>query len=121
MKLKFWHVAFALGLGWVLIRSTRPKWYEDLMLRAFAADQFADPGKTKEQKEQFEKAADLAARALLPMGWVLRIVEVASGTTAEQAVGKVQAWVLKAGPPADTQPATLADYKAKALAAGGVV
>lgn len=112
-----WKVVAGVAIAWVLVRAIRPKWYDDLMLRAFASDQLAEPGKTEAEKKQFEECADLAARALLPMGWVLKIAEVASGVTLEQAVQNVKAKVLNMGPPLDTKPETLAQYRATAIAA----
>lgn len=108
------------SLAWIVVRALHPKWYDDLMLRAFASDQIAEPGKTPQEREKFEQAADLAARALLPIGWVIRIAEVTTGTTLEQAVQNVKAKVLAMGPPPDSKPETLSQYKASALAAGGV-
>jgi hypothetical protein len=104
---------------WLLLRSTRPQWYEDLMRRAFAADGVAQAGSaaTPEQQKQILEAADLAAKYMLPLGWVIRIAEVATGTTLEQSVQKVQAKVLGMGPPADTKPETLQAYKDAALSA----
>jgi hypothetical protein len=106
------------ALVWIVVRALHPKWYDDLMLRAFASDQLAEPGKTEESKKKFEEAADLAARALLPIGWVLKIAETTSGVTLEQAVQNVKQQVLKMGPPTDTKPETLAQYKKAAIAAG---
>ena len=113
--MKFKRVLIFGALAWVLIRATRPKWYDDLMLRAFAADQFADPGKTKENREQFEKAADVAARVALPLGWVLVLAQKVNVGQLEDAAKKVRSKVLSMGPPADTKPETLSQYKAKAL------
>jgi hypothetical protein len=112
-----WKVLAGVSLAWLLVRATRPRWYDDLMLRAFASDQLAEPGKTPEARKQFEESADLAARALLPLGWVLKIAETASGVTLEQAVQNVKQQVLAMGPPPDTKPETLAQYRAKALSA----
>lgn len=108
------------ALGWIVIRAIRPKWYDDLMLRAFASDQLAEPGKTPEAQKKFEECADLAARVMLPLGWVLKIAETASGTTLEQATQNVKAKVLNMGPPPDTKPETLAQYKEAALGAAKV-
>ena len=107
------------ALCWVVVRAARPKWYDDLMLRAFASDQTANPGQSEAERQKFEQAADIAARAVMPIGWVLKLAEVATGTTLEQAVQQVQQKVLAMGPPKDTQPQTLAAYKQQALAAGG--
>jgi hypothetical protein len=117
---KVWkYIAIAAG-AWILVRAFRPKWYDDLMLRAFASDQIAEPGKTPEDRKRFEEAADIAARALLPLGWVLKLAEVYSGTTLEQAAQKVKSQVLASGPPADSKPETLAKYRADAINAGKV-
>lgn len=113
----FKYIAIAAGV-WVLVRALRPKWYDDLMLRAFASDQLAEPGKTPEARKKFEEAADIAARALLPMGWVLKLAEVYTGTTLEQAAQKVKAQVLSMGPPPDSKPETLAKYRETAIGAG---
>lgn len=112
----WWYVGAAAAL-WIITRATKPKWYQDLMLRAFASDQLAEPGKTPEAQKQFEQAADIAARALLPLGWVLKIGEIATGVTIEQAVQRVQEKVLAMGPPADSKPETLAQYRETAIAA----
>ena len=117
---KFWTIVGLTAAAWLLLRATKPQWYQDLMLRAFAGDQTAEPGKTPEAQRKFEEAADIAARALLPLGWVLRIAETTSGVTLEQAVQAVQQKVLAMGPPPDSRPETLAAYKQQALAAGGV-
>ena len=118
MKKLWTYIGIAAG-AWILVRAWQPKWYEDLMLRAFASDQIAEPGKTPEARKQFEAAADLAARSLLPLGWVLKLAEGYTGTSLEQAVQSVRQRVLAMGPPADTSPETLARYRADALAAGG--
>lgn len=113
----FWKVTIGVSLAWILLRATKPRWYQDLMLRAFASDQVAEPGKTPEAQKQFEQCADIAARALLPLGWVIKIAEISTGVTIEQAVQKVQQKVLAMGPPSDTKPETLAKYRETALAA----
>jgi hypothetical protein len=120
VKLKFWHVGLVVGVGWIVVRSWRPAWYDDLMLRAFAGDNLRDPGKTKEEIAAFEKAADLAARVVIPLGWALRIVETVGPIKAEDAVKAVKAQVLAWGPPTSTDPASLEAYKAKALKTAGV-
>jgi hypothetical protein len=117
---KVWKILAGVAIGWILLRAFRPKWYDDLMLRAFASDQLAEPGKTPEAQKKFEEAADIAARFLLPLGWVLKIAETSSGTTLEQAAQNVKAKVLNMGPPPDTQTATLAKYKEAALGAAKV-
>lgn len=108
-----------VGVAWIVLRAERPAWYQDLMLRAFAQDQIADPGTTPAAQQQFEQAADLAARYLLPVGWVLVLAEKVSGVPLEVAVQRVQQAVLAKGPPLDTQNQTLVDYKQSVLAAGG--
>lgn len=117
MGWKGW-IAVAAG-AWILLRATRPRWYEDLMLRAFAGDGAAPAGQaaSAEDKKRLLEAADLAAKFMLPLGWVIRVGEIATGTTLEQAVQKVQAKVLAMGPPPDTKPETLAAYKDQALSA----
>jgi hypothetical protein len=112
-----WKVIAGVSLTWIVLRSLKPKWYDDLMLRAFASDQLAEPGKTPEARRKFEEAADLAARALMPVGWVIRIAEITTGTSLEQAVQNVRAKVLAMGPPPDSKPETLAKYKEAAIAA----
>ena len=119
-KNKLWWYVGGVALLWIIVRAAKPKWYQDLMLRAFASDQVAEPGKTPEAQKQFEQAADIAARALLPLGWVIKIAEIGTGVTLEQAVQKVQQKVLAMGPPADSKPETLAKYRADALAAAKV-
>ena len=117
---KFWKIIAGVGIAWIVLRAFHPKWYDDLMLRAFASDQLAEPGKTPEAQKKFEQCADLAARAVLPIGWVIKLAESASGTTLEQAVQNVKAKVLNMGPPTDSKPETLAKYKEAAIAAGKV-
>lgn len=112
-----WKIVAGVSLAWIILRATKPRWYQDLMLRAFASDQVAEPGKTPEEQKKFEEAADIAARALLPLGWVIKIAEVSTGVTLEQAVQKVQQKVLAMGPPPDTKPETLAKYRETAIAA----
>jgi hypothetical protein len=51
------------------------------------------------------------------LGWVIKIAEISTGVTIEQAVQKVQQKVLAMGPPSDTKPETLAKYRETALAA----
>ena len=102
-----------IGAAWILLRATRPAWYQDLMLRTFGADV---PAKGT-QEAQLLEAADLAAKYMLPLGWVVRIGEVATGVKLEDAVKSVSDKVIKMGPPADTRPETLATYKETALAA----
>lgn len=118
MKITKWQWALAgIGLAWIVLRATKPQWYQDLMLRAFAADVPSDAEKAKLTQQQVEQAADLAARYLLPLGWVIRAGELATGVTLEQAIQKVQAKVIAMGPPVDAKPETLAQYKDSALAA----
>lgn len=117
---KFWKIIAGISIAWIVIRAVRPKWYDDLMLRAFASDQLAEPGKTPEAQKKFEECADLAARVMLPLGWVLKIAETASGTTLEQAAQNVKAKVLAMGPPPNTENTTLAKYKEAALSAAKV-
>ena len=114
-----WKIVAGVSLAWIILRATKPRWYQDLMLRAFASDQVAEPGKTPEERKKFEEAADLAARALLPLGWVIKVAEISTGVTLEQAVQKVQQKVLSMGPPPDTKPETLAKYRETAIAAAG--
>ena len=45
---KFWKIIAGVGIAWIVLRAFHPKWYDDLMLRAFASDQLAEPGKTPE-------------------------------------------------------------------------
>ena len=116
---KIWWYVGGVAALWLLIRSSKPQWYQDLMLRAFAGDQIAEKGTTPEAQKQFEAAADIAARAMLPLGWVLKIAELTTGVTLEQAVQKVQEKVLAMGAPKDSKPETLAKYKEDALAAAG--
>lgn len=117
---KAWKILAGVAIGWILLRAFRPKWYDDLMLRAFASDQLAEPGKTPEAQKKFEEAADLAARVMLPLGWVLKIAETTTGTSLEQAAQNVKAKVLGMGPPADTKPETLAKYRETAISAAKV-
>ena len=79
-----------------------------------------EPGKTPEAQKKFEECADLAARVMLPLGWVLKIAEVSTGTTIEQAAQNVKAKVLAMGPPPDSKPETLAKYKETAINAAKV-
>lgn len=113
------------GGAWLLLRATKPvvfqTWYDDLMLRAFGSDTATlPPGSTPEQQKQFEAAADLAAKYMLPLGWVIHVAELATGVTLEQAVQKVQAKVMNMGPPTSATPDALAQYKADALSAAKV-
>lgn len=114
---RIWLAVGLVGGLWIVLRATKPRWYQDLMLRAFASDQLAEPGKSQKAREDFEKAADLAARAMLPLGWVVKIAEISTGVTLEQAVQAVQKKVLAMGPPADSRPETLAAYRSAALSA----
>jgi hypothetical protein len=123
MKLDAKTVLILVALGWVVLRKTRPKWYDDLMLRAFASEQYT-ADESKQSREQFEKAADVASRFVLPLGWMLTVAEkVQDGSVAKiaEAAARIQKAVLKLGPPADTQPATLAAYKDAVFKAAGVV
>lgn len=113
MKIKTTLILLA-GL-WLLVRNTRPKWYDDLMLRAYASDQFGDPGKTEVSKKAFEKASNTAAKLGLPLGWVLAIAKKVSPDQLMAAAEKVRDAVYKMGPPPDTFPKTLEAYKKKAL------
>lgn len=117
---KFWKIVAGVSITWIVVRALRPKWYDDLMLRAFAGDQLAEPGKTPEAQKRFEECADLAARMMLPLGWVLKIAEVSTGTTLEQAAQNVKAKVLAMGPPPDSKTETLAKYKEAAISAAKV-
>lgn len=120
MKLRtmLWIAAAA----WLVTRAVRPKWYDDLMLRAFASDQIAGlpPGADQKARENFEKVADTAAKYALPLGWLLRAAEVGTGESLEGTAKKLKAKVLSMGQPANTEPGTLAAYKSAALAAVGV-
>lgn len=123
MKLDAKTVLILVALGWVVLRKTRPKWYDDLMLRAFASEQYT-ADESKKSREQFEKAADVASRFVLPLGWMLTVAEkVQDGSAAKiaEAAGRIQKAVLKLGPPTDTKPETLAAYKDAVFKAAGVV
>ena len=123
MKLDAKTVLILVALGWVVLRKTRPKWYDDLMLRAFASEQYT-ADESKQSREQFEKAADVASRFVLPLGWMLTVAEkVQDGSAAKiaEAAARIQKAVLKLGPPADTKPETLAAYKDAVFKAAGVV
>ncbi len=98
-----------------LTRTNQPKWYSDTMLRAFAADQLANPGTTKASQQAFENAANIAARLNLPIKWVLTLANKTTPDQLLKASEKVRDRVLKMGAPRDTQAATLQDYRKKAL------
>ena len=108
---RWWLYAALLG-GW-LWHSHRRKQEQDLLLRGFAADQFASP------TGDFEQASEVASEAGLPIQWVIdlqqrgvpphRLREAAARTRAAVKV------------PRDTSVVSLAEVREQALAAGGAL
>lgn len=105
--------------GYLLLTATeRPKWVDDLLLRAYSTDHMEDRGATPEAKAQFEEAATIASHTGLPVGWVLRLMSV-GGTLGDvaHASGEVVEVMQQIGPPVDCLPETLAQYRDKVLLA----
>ena len=98
--------------------STRPKWVDDLLLRAYSTDHMGDRGATPESKAQFEEAAKIASHTGLPVGWVLHLMAI-GGTLNDvsHASSEVVEVMQQMGPPVDCLPETLAQYRDKVLSA----
>ncbi len=92
------------------------------MIRAFASDHAVDVPSVSDPiaREKFEKAVDLAAKYALPLGWVLRAMEEATGVDADTAAKRIYEKVLAMGPPSTTTDAALAAYRSAALGSVGV-
>ena len=109
-------LAFAGG-AYLLSSASRPKWIDDILIRAYSPDHMVDQGRTAEEKARFEQAADIASHTGLPVGWVIGLLKTgASLAEASQAADEVIETMVKLGPPTDTLPKTLADYRDKVLA-----
>lgn len=120
MGIRGWLIAGAIA--YALLKAKNPTWYEDLMLRGYAADQVPPPttATDPETKKKFEMAATVAQAVGLPIGWILEIAQKVSPSDLPLIAAKIAAKVKSLGPPSDTTAATLAAYKAAAMAAGGV-
>ena len=117
MNWKLWLILGAIG--YAVMKSRYPHWYEDLTLRSYAGDNIASPGDTPESKSKFETAAKVAQQVGLPIGWILEIAGKYQDGDLTKIASRVQQKVLQMGPPNATDPATLAAYKDAALAAAG--
>jgi len=102
--------------GCVYLLSGKPKWVDDLLIRAYSVDHMVDRGTTPEEKERFEQAAAIASQTGLPVGWVFRLLEL-GGTLNQvaQASNQIIAVMKEMGPPVDSLPETLASYRDKVL------
>jgi hypothetical protein len=119
VKLRTWLIIGAVAFA--LLKAKNPRWYDDLMLRAYGKDQVPPPRPVDpEQQKKFDTVSMVSAAAGLPIGWVLEIASKVRVEDLEAVAKKVRAKVLSMGPPADTSQPTLDGYKATALAAGGV-
>jgi len=104
----------AAGCAYLL--SGKPKWVDDLLIRAYSVDHMVDRGITPEEKQRFEHAAAVASQTGLPVGWVYRLLGL--GGTLNQvadAGDEVIATMKEMGPPVDSLPETLASYRDKVL------
>ena len=119
MKLRTWLIIGAVAFA--LIKAKYPRWYEDLMLRAYAKDQIPPPRPVDpEQQKKYDTVSMVSAAAGLPIGWVLEISAKVRPEDLQMVAKKISAKVLAMGPPSDTEPLTLEYYRATAIAAGGV-
>lgn len=108
------------GVLYAVLKTSNPHWYEDLMLRSYAKDQIPPSNLPPEQQQKLQ-AASLAASAVgLPVGWIVEIAIKVKAEDLPVIAKRIADKVKSMGPPPDTTDATLAVYKAKALAAGGV-
>jgi hypothetical protein len=119
MKLRTWLVIGAVAFA--LLKAKYPRWYEDLMLRAYARDQIPPPRPVDpDQQKKYDTVAMVSAAAGLPIGWVLEIASKVRPEDLAAVAKRISAKVISMGPPKDTQPETLQSYKQTAIDAGGV-
>lgn len=95
------------------------KWFHDLMLRSYAKDHLDSRGTTVQQREDFETASQIASETGLPVGWVRSLMTLGVPhdrlrATAHAVVATIQVY----GPPKDTQPSTLREWKECMLGGG---
>lgn len=109
-------LAFAGG-AYLLSATSKPKWIDDILIRAYSPDHMVDQGTSAEEKARFEQAADISSHTGLPVGWVIGLLK-AGATLAEasKAADEVVDTMISLGPPTDTLPKTLANYRDKVLA-----
>lgn len=114
--------------GWLLIgavayfvfKTKHPRWYEDLMLRAYAPDHVVPKAQTPEEQAKYAQASQAATAVGLPIGWIIEIAGKVKAEDLAMIAKRLSEAVLVMGMPSDTLPNTLATYKAKAYAHAGV-
>lgn len=111
-------VLIGLSVSYAILKYCEPHWYEDLMCRAYAPDYLVKPGADAASQSNFEAASAAAAVVGLPVGWLIDIASKVQPGDLTIIAGKIRDKVLAMGQPVDTTPATLASYKAAAIAAG---
>lgn len=116
MKLRTFLILGAVG--YAILSAMRPHWYEDLMNRAYVADHLAKPSDLP--PDQWQMASMAATAVGLPVGWLVDIARKVKPEDLPVIAEKIKAKVVAMGAPTDTQDATLAAYKAQAIAAAGV-
>ena len=108
------------GVLYAVLKASNPHWYEDLMLRSYAKDQVPPSNLTPEQQQKLQVASLAASAVGLPVGWILEIATKVKPEDVPVIAKRIAEKVKSMGPPSDTTDATLAAYKAKALAAVGL-
>lgn len=106
------------AVAYAIFNAARPTWYADLMNRAYADDHLVSSSGVS--PSVWQNASIAAAIVGMPIGWLLDIASKVQPGDVEIIAQKLKNAVLRAGPPPDTLPATLAAYKAKIFAAAGV-
>jgi hypothetical protein len=96
------------------------KWYHDLMIRAYAKDHLDSRGDTAQQRESFEVASQIASETGLPIGWVKSLMTLGvSRDNLRATAHAVVATIHVYGPPKDTLPSTLREWK-ECMLGGGI-
>jgi hypothetical protein len=91
------------------------------MLRGYAKDQVPPPKPIDpELKKKYDTISLVAAAAGLPVGWIFEIASKVKAEDLPVIAKRISAKVRSMGPPSSTTDEALAEYKKKALAAGGV-
>lgn len=116
MRLGTW---LAIGAVALVLLAKSQRWYEDLMLRAFARDNVPPHDDTPQGKRNLQLASSAASEVGLPVGWVLELIPKVKPEDLQAAAQRVAAKVKSMGPPPDTTDATLAEYKKTAMSAAG--
>jgi hypothetical protein len=95
--------------------SELPRWWPDVMLRAFASDQIA-PKPVQLSQVDADAAGQAASAAQVPIGWLYELLgRGMEPVKLPLAASLLQATAKNAGPPADATASTLLVYRAAVI------